>query len=469
MLTNINKLNGGKAIGSGGFGCVFKPALKCVNKEREKTKISKLMKTKYAEQEYNDIKKIHEKLNSINNYRDYFLIDDFNICTPDKLTKDDLHNLKICNVLKKSDITSKNINNQLNGLKIINMPYGGIQVDDFVYQHNNFILIIGLINSLIKLLKEGIIPMNQKGIYHSDIKDSNILVYLTDQNKITTRLIDWNLSVEYNKNTSQSFPKNWHNRPLQFNVPFSIILFTDLFKERYNKFISENKMNNEYKNKPKLTKFIVKYLEKWREKRGEGHFKYINKIFGMIFKTDFLIGGRKHSSRSRSSSSSSSSSRRSRRQRKMIEEEYTKPYICNYLVEILIHFTVLDKDGKIDLSVYLNDVFIKIIDIWGFIITYLPLFELLYNNYNDLNNEQIEIFIKFRQLFLKYLYNPRISPININDLVNDLESINNYIRDEYKRDKYKRDKITRSISKYNQTNKLKKSSKNTTLKKIKEI
>jgi hypothetical protein len=252
-------------------------------------------------------------------------------------------------------------------------------------------------------------------------------------------------------------------------VPFSIILFTDLFKERYNKFISENKMNNEYKNKPKLTKFIVKYLEKWREKRGEGHFKYINKIFGMIFKTDFLIGGRKHSSRSRSSSSSSSSSRRSRRQRKMIEEEYTKPYICNYLVEILIHFTVLDKDGKIDLSVYLNDVFIKIIDIWGFIITYLPLFELLYNNYNDLNNEQIEIFIKFRQLFLKYLYNPRISPININDLVNDLESINNYIRDEYKRDKYKRDKITRSISKYNQTNKLKKSSKNTTLKKIKEI
>ena len=38
-------LKGGKVIASGGFGCIFKPALKCKGKdERAKDGITKLMK-----------------------------------------------------------------------------------------------------------------------------------------------------------------------------------------------------------------------------------------------------------------------------------------------------------------------------------------------------------------------------------------------------------------------------------------
>ena len=44
-------IKGGKVIGSGGFGCIFKPALKCKNKDRQNNKISKLMKKKYAVKE----------------------------------------------------------------------------------------------------------------------------------------------------------------------------------------------------------------------------------------------------------------------------------------------------------------------------------------------------------------------------------------------------------------------------------
>ena len=70
----INKYSlGGSAIASGGFGCVFNPSLKCENKKKDKNKISKLMIEKYAYKEYDEIKLLKLKLQSIKNYQDYFL------------------------------------------------------------------------------------------------------------------------------------------------------------------------------------------------------------------------------------------------------------------------------------------------------------------------------------------------------------------------------------------------------------
>ena len=55
-------ISGGKVIASGGFGCVFSPALKCEgNENREENKISKLMTEKHAIQEYEEVVKIKEK------------------------------------------------------------------------------------------------------------------------------------------------------------------------------------------------------------------------------------------------------------------------------------------------------------------------------------------------------------------------------------------------------------------------
>ena len=50
---NLPKTKGGKAIASGGFGCVFKPALECNKKgtrNNKKGEITKLMKIKYAKE-----------------------------------------------------------------------------------------------------------------------------------------------------------------------------------------------------------------------------------------------------------------------------------------------------------------------------------------------------------------------------------------------------------------------------------
>jgi len=103
----MRKINGGKAIASGGFGCVFNPAIKCKTRKNKDAGITKLMKTKYAKAEYKEIQEFKGLLDDIPNYGDYFLLDGFSLCDPEELTKEDLEKFdKKCKSLKKIDITA---------------------------------------------------------------------------------------------------------------------------------------------------------------------------------------------------------------------------------------------------------------------------------------------------------------------------------------------------------------------------
>jgi len=438
MNMEVNSKQGGKVLASGGFGCVFTPALKCIDKnKRDKDKISKLMTNKHAKEEYDEIQYLHTKLNTIPNYSEYFLIDDFALCKPSKLTKSDLKNYSECTALQKEKITSRNINESLDKVMALNMPYGGINLESFIMTNKSYDKLLKLNDKMIKLLKNGIIKMNKKHIYHSDVKASNILFLMNDNNgnDIKVRLIDWSLTVEYIPFKNNSFPKNWRNRPLQFNIPFSIILFTDFFVDSYTKFL------NKKENKPLLSKpgsrreilflFMKNYLFLWMKDRGYGHYKYINKIMYMLFKYD-LLNSYEHADKyadedthkiKRNDMLSDNDSIK-----QYIETKYTIPCIVNYLVEILIGYIKLKNDGSLDMRYYLDNVFIKIIDIWGFIISYLPLYELLFENYHNLTDEQMLIFIKLKNIFLKYLYEPHSYLINVENLEADLNSMNNLIK-----------------------------------------
>ena len=139
MTKTKKNTKGGKVLASGGFGCVFTPALKCNDSNtRENNKVSKLMETKYAIEEYETINNIKRLLDTINNYQDYFILD-ANLCEPSKLTESDLvdYNSK-CSALQKGKITKANINTKLDKLMILNLPYGGIPVDDYIYQEDAF-------------------------------------------------------------------------------------------------------------------------------------------------------------------------------------------------------------------------------------------------------------------------------------------------------------------------------------------
>jgi hypothetical protein len=401
LTTSKKSTTGGKVIASGGFGCVFNPALKCQGrKTRGKNRITKLLTKKHALSEYNEIMEFKKKLDKIPNYQNYFLIDDFNICKPAKLTESDLASFKNkCSALPKDKITKENINNSLNKVLALNMPNGGLPIDDFLLKHNSYKNIIKLNNVLIKLLKNGIIPMNQNNVYHCDIKDSNILI--DSSSTLKARLIDWGLSTEYVPNVNYPFPKTWRNRPFQFNVPFSVVIFSDLFIEKYSKYLKEDGKIEVESLKP----FITEYINLWLKERGSGHYSYINHIMFMLFSNDFddVSGDDKE---------------------KLIKKDVTLPYICNYIIQVLTHFTYFKEDGTIDLRKYLDSVFIKIVDVYGFVISYLPIFEALFENYNKLNETEIKLFETMKTLFLKYLFSPRVEPINVSELENELKGLN---------------------------------------------
>jgi len=402
--TRKKKLIGGKTIASGGYGCVFNPALKCKNKpERELNKISKLMSKKHALQEYQEIFSIKKYLKNIPNFEDYFLIYDVTLCFPDKLTKNDLqkYNNK-CTALPKYNITKKNINTKIDQMMSLNLPNGGIPIDDYIYSNGSFYKIYNLHNKLVNLLKNGIIPMNNYNIYHCDIKDSNVLI---DENG-KTRLIDWGLSVKYKPTNTSIFPKNWRNRPLQFNVPFTIIIFTDDFYEKYTDYLNKKNIHHSNQLKP----FVIDYLNFWIKKRGPGHYKFINEIFYMLHSNEFNSIYKKDLS-------------------KIIETEITIPTIVNSIVSVLEHYTKFKDDGTLNLREYLNDVFVKTIDIWGFITIYFPLLELFYNNYNILSENEMTTFNKLKYIFNEYLYNPIYSytVINTNKLFSDLKELGKLI------------------------------------------
>jgi len=386
---------GGSVLATGGFGCVFRPALLCKGKKFRKLKsVSKLMTTRHAEEEYQFIKNIRAKLSNIPRFSDHFLLDNIDICEPNPLTSGDLSNFdKKCRALTKDGIEAGNINESLHTLKLLNIPDGGIAIDDYIFNGGSFDKLLILNKKMIDLFTSGIIPMNKNHIYHSDIKDSNILI----DTSLKTRLIDWGLCTEYNPK-SQIFPDAWVNRPLQFNVPFSVILFTKLFKERYTEYLKRGGTID----KKRLRQFVFSYLKEWIKIRP-GHYRVINDIMFMIFSRDLKMN--------------------QRLKWKAVEQRYTIPYIVNYLVEGLMHYTKVKPDGTFDPKPYLDNVYINIVDVWGFLSTYMSMIELFHNNYDILTPSEHVLFKNLKLLVLKYLYNPRSKPIDYNHLTDDLNEI----------------------------------------------
>jgi serine/threonine protein kinase len=410
---------GGNILASGGFGCVFSPALKCKDQETVKEgTISKLMLEKYTTQEYDKIVNIREKLEHIPNYENYFLLKDFTVCQPAKLSEKDLSNYTSkCKALKKNGIKKNNINTQLDKLLILNMPYGGLPVDDYIQKKGSFRKLFAINQLLIQLLENGILKMNDANVYHCDIKDSNVLVDSSNEKQIKTRLIDWGLATEYVPFENNPFPKSWRNRPLQFNVPFSVILFTDDFIKKYTDYIQKGGKIVENELRP----LIIDYIYDWFKERGPGHYKFINEIMYILFEKELpnIDKTEKY---------------------KIIENEFTMTYILNYIIEILVHYTKFREDGSLNLREYLDNIFIDIVDIWGFITIYVPLLQIFHENYQELTDEQMKIFELLKHIFIHYLYSPRIEPIKINDLTKDLRKLSKLFISEIGKEPTKRNK-----------------------------
>lgn len=404
------KSKGGKVIGSGGFGCIFRPALKCKTQKIHKTnnstkisysdKVTKLMTAKHAKTEYAEIMKFNNILDKIPHYKNYFLLGDVELCDPLELTSGDLTNYKKkCKALNKKGITEETINNSLNQVLALTMPNGGIDIESFLETNSSNRQLWQLNNSLIQLLIKGIIPMNKLHVYHCDIKDSNVLVKETESESMYTRLIDWGLSTTYND--EHKIPDSLTRRPFQFNVPFSIILFTSEFVEYYNDFLKKHETLDYFM----IREFVINYIFAWINIRGKGHLKSINKTMTQLFISDLPVINKN-------------------KRKNFIVYDFTYYYIIEYISKILEKYTY---NKKFHLYEYFRKVFIKNIDIWGFVIIYLPILEKLYNKKNKITKTEKELFQSLKYIIVHFLFETPIDPIDTSTLIQHLTHLNSYI------------------------------------------
>jgi len=420
---------GGKVIDSGGFGCVFRPQLRCKKSRNNKNiiygdnkydenGISKVMPKKYATSEYNELVKFISIIKTIPNYNHYFIISQITLCRPKKLKPSDLIDFdKIkCSSLKKKNITSKNINEKLKKLYMINMPYGGIDIDKFLKININDLRMVYNLNlKMIDLLNKAILEMNKKGLYHGDLKSSNILVSVEDNKKMYVRLIDWGLSGIYLPNdmlrsllTETGFEDDWkeipdifRNRPFQYNVPFSNILFSRKFNKEYTNYLLIPETD-----RYSLYEFIEIFINSYIES-SSGHLRNFNSIFNKV-KTIM------------SHNSSLTSFKVNNYDEKFINN---KKYIYDYLHKIIQKYT---RNNKFDVIDYFSNVYIKNLDVWGFIMSYYALIDYPRYNiyYNVYYNNIIKDLIKsLLNLLLKY----SCEPINIDELNKILHDFSNDI------------------------------------------
>ena len=416
-------MKGGDILASGGFGCVFKPALKCKNSIREVgDTVSKLMTTKHANDEYNQIQAFKKVLEHIPNYKKYFLVDDFSLCQPEELKSEDLQLFDTkCKALVKRKFTTTNINQSLDKVLAINMPDGGIDIKGFLKrireQNNNSQINTAytqLNNSLIELLINGIIPMNKLNLYHCDVKNGNILVKenngigsirgsIGGNTGLECRLIDWGLSVHHTNNNA--IPHRLYRRPFQYNVPFSVILFNKDFTRRYAEFMITLDKENKKLDMFYLKEFVTNYIFAWNKIRGIGHLKIINSIIQKLTRHDLT------------------EIKKEKIKKHVMEYNFTYGYIVDYISSILLKFTV---DGEFKLLNYFNTIFLKTIDIWGLVMNYL-IFLNDFGDYDDLNQSQIEFIDKIKYIVIHYLFESPTKVIDVNKLVKELQELNTII------------------------------------------
>jgi len=375
------------------------------------------MLAKNAVSEYTHIIHLQSVLKTIPHYRDYFLIYDAKLCHPARLTHKDLVSFQTCKGMMPENVTKDTINNHLERFLSLTLPNGGMTLESYFAMDPP---LYPLHRQLMQLLERGILPMNHRHVYHADIKDENILVHIESNGMLKTRLIDWGLTISYNPKahrdpiahepwTSTKYP--WTNRNFMFNMPFSCGMFTKPFYDIYTAYL-EKGGNLE---QASLLPLLVNYFQKvTMDPRGQGHLLFINQIMVWLFQ---------HDDKFRDVPDDQLAA--------VVEAQITLPVIVQYCFTVLVHFTKPSPTGKLKLHAtqYINEVFTKTLDIYGFLSAYIPLVKELSNKFSTLSRKKGAVFLCLKDIFIKHLYEPRVHPPHHRELRDDLQTLGLLIQD----------------------------------------
>jgi len=246
-------LLGGEVIDSGGYGCVFRPSVSCkvisslnVSRTRSLGKdvnyISKIMTRENAKDEFNILRTFSNIItkSGYSGMLQYLVLSDITLCDVEPTREDIQYFNTSCNSLAE-----KYKSPNMEGMVSLNIPYGGKNLLKLFNEQrvqirplNQTILVI-YFKKMIELYNNCVYLFYKTSpkIIHGDLKEENMLC-IYDQSFTSIRgnikVIDWGLSFTFNpSNHPDEAINQLSRRPLQFNLPFGILLFSDYFKREY--------------------------------------------------------------------------------------------------------------------------------------------------------------------------------------------------------------------------------------------
>jgi len=179
---SVNSQSGGDLIGTGSFGCVFHPALKCENQSSiHDDMVSKVFFSDDAKKEAEEEIKIDKMIKSIKGYEKWAHIWTTN-CLPKKYNKLIKEESGIDDCLNENGLTAGEFDKNR---RMLQGTYAGKTFGEVFSHHfksatySNKKLFIKNFLDMMKLMKPlfiGLVEMNKKKISHNDIKDLNIMV-----------------------------------------------------------------------------------------------------------------------------------------------------------------------------------------------------------------------------------------------------------------------------------------------------
>ena len=377
---------GGKAIAAGGFGCIFKPALLCKTKKKIPSGVSKLMTYDDTETEYLMLTDIIDKVRSVPMYDRYFALSDIFMCKPKKITEQQFKGFnKTCKNFTKRNITKSDINKNISEYGILNMPDNGIELTHVLNKLQTASDVIKINNSLIELFKNGIVKMNNRGVYHTDIKTSNILV-----KNGRPRLIDWGSAL-----ITKNYNPKHDGRPIQYNQPTTIILVNPRFLRTYEDFLRANKITDKLTHNS-LEKLAVLLKSTLLNSSFTGHLDVLVEIYGTFTRKNDV----------------------SRNKKEVLKT------IVNYLMKVLYKHT---NKGRFNATKYFHDIFLHNCDIIGFLSCYENIFIWLRKN------KFILPALYLKKVYLRHMFDISVDKFSVNRVIRQLNKLNTLILNKTKK------------------------------------
>ena len=409
--------DGGAAFVKGGFGCVFKPALNCKMPEvsTNPNYVSKLIGAKYAKREYEYITNIKKKLQHLPpNIKKFFLLDNVTMCEPSPLSESDKVKIeevcgsiltKITDDVTQEPINSKNINNNLDKFKIINMPELSISLSNYIIKRDLTPFdLINLNNNIIEYLTTVIPILYKNGVVHGDIKPDNLMFNVADNNTLV--LIDWGLSYVLD-DKRKNVPEALQTLATQWHHPFSSFLFKNIVTKKYELLLEKFKKYGVKITRDNLREFALSEYRNFIDTR-DTQFLFVIDTLTIAYSEELT--------------------KKFKSFRASYAYEYISEIVINYIVEyiidVLIKYTI---NYKLELSRYFYEVYLLNQDTWSIMSTYNDLIKTIPLMTKLTSVEKKMINSKLINILTHNLYKNGDKVVNIAKIVDDIKQLNNYL------------------------------------------